>query len=56
MSQSEDKFVKPQIRISKHAYESLLTEMSKRKADSLSSLIEMVAADLELLRRGKKQC
>ena len=49
-----DDFVKPQIRISKHAYESLLTEMSKRKLESLSELIERLAADLEISRKVGK--
>ena len=56
MSQSEDEFVEPQIRISKHAYESLLTEMSKRKLESLSALLERLGADLEISRKVGKQC
>jgi len=53
MVDSENDFVKPQIRITKYAYESLLTEMSKRKLPNLSELLERLAADLELARKLK---
>ncbi len=58
MADSENDFVKPQIRITKYAYESLLTEMSKRKLPNLSSLLESIAIRLEQARGvgGKKKC
>ena len=51
MNESKEVFVKPQIRISEYAHEALLNEMDRRKAVSLSALIEMVAADFELKNR-----
>jgi len=44
-------YVKPQIRISEHAYDSLITEMTIRKLESLSLLIEHIAAELEARRK-----
>jgi hypothetical protein len=44
-------YVKPQIRISEHAYDSLIAEMTIRKLDNLSLLIERLAVDLEMRRK-----
>ena len=47
------KIIRPQIGITNYAYESLLTEMKKRKCENLSELLEKIAADLELARKLK---
>ena len=52
MNESKEVFVKPQIRISEYAHESFLVEMTKRKKESLSALLEALAADLELSRKA----
>jgi hypothetical protein len=39
------------ILISKHAFESLLAEMTKRKCESISELIEALAVELEVNRK-----
>ena len=41
----------PKLAITKQAYESLLMEMSKRKLESFSALIEQLAVELELNRK-----
>jgi len=48
---SEQETIRPILGISKMAYESLLTEMTKRKCENLSKLIESLAAELELRRK-----
>ena len=44
-------YIKPQIRISEHAYNSLIDEMMIRKLESLSLLIEHIAVELESRRK-----
>jgi len=52
MSQEkENNIIRPILGISKEAYESLLTEMSKRKLPNLSELIEQIALEFELKRK-----
>ena len=50
-TKNQPRYVKPNIRITGFAYESLIKEVQKRKLESLSELVERLAVELEQNRK-----